>query len=155
MQSLLRNVCRAGNRGAAARLLEFAAPVATQPGATPPSSAIKHLGPCGFSPPLGVGFLCSSVCLSNLSRLYRLDQFLCVQNRCFSGDGVPASTGFSAKVLMARGLSTVGSAEVASDEDDSSSPAVEHPPRIKFKRPDKTARHIMNVNLVLLAGTTI
>lgn len=46
---------------------------------------------------------------------------------------------------MARGLSTVGSAEVASDEDDSSSPAVEHPPRIKFKRPDKTARHIMNI----------
>ncbi|VAH93916.1 unnamed protein product [Triticum turgidum subsp. durum] len=46
---------------------------------------------------------------------------------------------------MPRGLSTVGSAEVASDEDDSSSPAVEHPPRIKFKRPDKTARHIMNI----------
>ncbi|KAM3293652.1 hypothetical protein ACQJBY_036914 [Aegilops geniculata] len=46
---------------------------------------------------------------------------------------------------MARGLSTVGTAEVASDDDDSSSPAVEHPPRIKFKRPDKTARHIMNI----------
>ncbi|KAM3311699.1 hypothetical protein ACQJBY_031989 [Aegilops geniculata] len=46
---------------------------------------------------------------------------------------------------MMRGLSTVGSAEVASDNDDSSSPAVEHPPRIKFKRPDKTARHIMNI----------
>uniref|UniRef100_A0A453HJR4 50S ribosomal protein L19, chloroplastic n=2 Tax=Aegilops tauschii subsp. strangulata TaxID=200361 RepID=A0A453HJR4_AEGTS len=123
MQSLLRNVCRAGNRGAAARLLEFAAPVATQP----PSSAIKHLRPCGFTPPTG------------------LDQFLCVQNRFISRDGVPASSGFCAKVLMTRGLSTVGTAEVAEDEDDSSSPAVEHPPRIKFKRPDKTARHIMNI----------
>ncbi|KAF7052923.1 hypothetical protein CFC21_060943 [Triticum aestivum] len=115
MQSLLRNVCRAGNRGAAARLLEFAAPVATQP----PSSAIKHLRPCGFTPPTG--------------------------NRFISRDGVPASSGFCAKVLMTRGLSTVGTAEVAEDEDDSSSPAVEHPPRIKFKRPDKTARHIMNI----------
>ncbi|GJN07744.1 hypothetical protein PR202_ga25602 [Eleusine coracana subsp. coracana] len=43
------------------------------------------------------------------------------------------------------GLSTVGNAEVALEEDDSTSPAVEHPPRIKFKRPDKTARHIMNI----------
>ncbi|VAI03209.1 unnamed protein product [Triticum turgidum subsp. durum] len=121
MQSLLRNVCRAGNRGAAARLLEFAAPVATQPGATPPSSAIKYLRSC------------------------HLDQFLCVQNWFISRDGVPASSGFCAKVLMTRSLSTVGTVEVASDEDDSSSPAVEHPPRIKFKRPDKTARHIMNI----------
>ncbi|VAH93915.1 unnamed protein product [Triticum turgidum subsp. durum] len=127
MQSLLRNVCRAGSRGAAARLLEFAAPVATQPGATPPSSAIKHLSTCGFTPPTG------------------MDQFLCVQNRFISCHGVTASSGFCAEVLMPRGLSTVGSAEVASDEDDSSSPAVEHPPRIKFKRPDKTARHIMNI----------
>ncbi|VAI03206.1 50S ribosomal protein L19, chloroplastic-like isoform X2 [Triticum dicoccoides] len=119
MQSLLRNVCRAGNRGAAARLLEFAAPVATQPGATPPSSAIKYLRPCGFTPPTGNWFI--------------------------SRDGVPASSGFCAKVLMTRSLSTVGTVEVASDEDDSSSPAVEHPPRIKFKRPDKTARHIMNI----------
>ncbi|KAF7043611.1 hypothetical protein CFC21_052943 [Triticum aestivum] len=119
MQSLLRNVCRAGSRGAAARLLEFAAPVATQPGATPPSSAIKHLSTCGFTPPTG--------------------------NRFISCHGVTASSGFCAEVLMPRGLSTVGSAEVASDEDDSSSPAVEHPPRIKFKRPDKTARHIMNI----------
>ncbi|KAM3293651.1 hypothetical protein ACQJBY_036914 [Aegilops geniculata] len=119
MQSLLRNVCRAGSRGAAARLLEFAAPVATQPGATPPSSAIKHLRHYGFTPPTG--------------------------NRSISRDGVPASSGVCPKVLMARGLSTVGTAEVASDDDDSSSPAVEHPPRIKFKRPDKTARHIMNI----------
>ncbi|KAI4997587.1 hypothetical protein ZWY2020_052929 [Hordeum vulgare] len=119
MQSLLRNVCRAGSRGAAARLLKFAAPVAAQPGAAPPPSAVKHLSTCGFTPPTG--------------------------NRFISGDVVPASSGFCAKVLMARGLSTVGSAEVASDEDDSSSPAVEHPPRIKFKRPDKTARHIMNI----------
>ncbi|KAK3147109.1 hypothetical protein QOZ80_3BG0278150 [Eleusine coracana subsp. coracana] len=47
--------------------------------------------------------------------------------------------------LTLRGLSTVGNAEVALEEDDSTSPAVEHPPRIKFKRPDKTARHIMNI----------
>ncbi|EMS56595.1 50S ribosomal protein L19, chloroplastic [Triticum urartu] len=66
-------------------------------------------------------------------------------NRFISCHGVTASSGFCAEVLMPRGLSTVGSAEVASDEDDSSSPAVEHPPRIKFKRPDKTARHIMNI----------
>ncbi|XP_048530253.1 50S ribosomal protein L19, chloroplastic-like isoform X1 [Triticum urartu] len=145
MQSLLRNVCRAGSRGAAARLLEFAAPVATQPGATPPSSAIKHLSTYGFTPPTGVGFLSSFVSSSNLSRSCHMDQFLCVQNRFISCHGVTASSGFCAEVLMPRGLSTVGSAEVASDEDDSSSPAVEHPPRIKFKRPDKTARHIMNI----------
>jgi len=44
-----------------------------------------------------------------------------------------------------RGFSTVGNAEVASDNEDSSSTAVAHPPRIKFKRLDKTARHIMNI----------
>jgi hypothetical protein len=50
-------------------------------------------------------------------------------------------------------------AEVASDSDDSTSPAAEHPPRIKFKRPDKTARHIMNVRKLsecyILAGTVL
>lgn len=51
-----------------------------------------------------------------------------------------------------RGLSTVGSAEVSVEEESSDSPGVEHPPRIKFKRPDKTARHIMNVSLVLCKG---
>lgn len=44
-----------------------------------------------------------------------------------------------------RGFSTVGAAEVSVEDEDSSSPMVEQPPRIKFKRPDKTARHIMNI----------
>ena len=52
-----------------------------------------------------------------------------------------------------RGFSTVENAEVASEDEGFSSPAVVHRPRIKFKRLDKTARHIMNVSLVLLAGT--
>ncbi|CAL5065274.1 unnamed protein product [Urochloa decumbens] len=116
MQSLLRNVCRAGSSGAAARLLEFAAPVLTQPAATQSSSAIQYLRPYGFSRPIG--------------------------SQIISRD---AASGFCTKALVLRGFSTVGSAEVASDEDDSSSPAVEHPPRIKFKRLDKTARHIMNI----------
>jgi hypothetical protein len=57
------------------------------------------------------------------------------------------------KALALRGLSTLGNAEVALEEEDSTSPAVEHPPRIKFKRPDKTARHIMNVNAMFIVGT--
>jgi large subunit ribosomal protein L19 len=48
------------------------------------------------------------------------------------------------KALALRGLSTLGNAELSLEEDDSTSHAIEHPPRIKFKRPDKTARHIMN-----------
>lgn len=52
---------------------------------------------------------------------------------------------FCVKALAMRGLSTVGNAEVSLEAESSSSPAVEHPPRIKFKRPDKTARHIMNI----------
>ncbi|CAL5032324.1 unnamed protein product [Urochloa decumbens] len=119
MQSLLRNACGAGTRGAAARLMEFAAPVvATRPSVTQSSSAIaQYQKPYGFSRPIGI----------------------------ILRDGVPAASGFYAKALAMRGLSTVGNADVASSEDDSSSPAVEHPPRIKFKRPDKTARHIMNI----------
>jgi large subunit ribosomal protein L19 len=53
MQSLLRNVCQAGSRLAAARLLEFAAPVATQQMATQSSLAIQYLRPYGFSCPIG------------------------------------------------------------------------------------------------------
>jgi len=119
MQSLLRNVCRAGSRGAAARLLEFAAPVATQPAASQSSSAIQYLRTYGFSRPIG--------------------------SQIIPGDGVPATSGFCARALPMRGFSTVGNAEVASDNEDSSSTAVAHPPRIKFKRLDKTARHIMNI----------
>ena len=52
-----------------------------------------------------------------------------------------------------RGFSTVENAEVASEDEGFSSLVVAHRPRIKFKRLDKTARHIMNVSLVLLAGT--
>ncbi|KAE8779429.1 50S ribosomal protein L19, chloroplastic [Hordeum vulgare] len=59
-------------------------------------------------------------------------------------DGVQAY-GFGTKALAVRGFSTVGTAEVSVEDEDSSSPMVEHPPRIKFKRPDKTARHIMNI----------
>jgi len=129
---LVRNVCRAGSRGAAARLLELAA---AGPGATQPSVAVKLLRPpYEFTRPIGVV------------------QPVRVQSRAVSRDGlVPAAAtsgfGLCAQVIVAmRGLSTVGSAaEVASDSDDSTSPAVEHPPRIKFKRPDKTARHIMNI----------
>ncbi|KAK8459556.1 hypothetical protein SEVIR_2G156300v4 [Setaria viridis] len=119
MQSLLRNVCRAENRGAAARLLEFAAPVATQPAAAQSSSAIQYLRPYGFSRPTG--------------------------SQTIPRDVIPAASAFCTRALTMRGFSMVGNAEVASDEDDSSSPAVEHPPRIKFKRLDKTARHIMNI----------
>ncbi|TVU11008.1 hypothetical protein EJB05_44572 [Eragrostis curvula] len=61
------------------------------------------------------------------------------------GSQVPYHGGFCVEALSLRGLSTAGNAEVALEEDDSTSPAVEHPPRIKFKRPDKTARHIMNI----------
>ncbi|WVZ84967.1 hypothetical protein U9M48_031932 [Paspalum notatum var. saurae] len=80
MQSLLRNVCRAGSRGAAARLLEFAAPVATHPRAAHPSSAIKHLRPepDGFSRPIG--------------------------SHVISHDCVPAACSFCPKLLVARGL---------------------------------------------------
>ncbi|XP_051230601.1 uncharacterized protein [Lolium perenne] len=59
-------------------------------------------------------------------------------------EGVQAY-GFCTKVLSVRGFSTVGAAEVSAEDEDSSSPMVEHPPHIKFKRPDKTARHIMNI----------
>ncbi|RLM85900.1 50S ribosomal protein L19, chloroplastic-like [Panicum miliaceum] len=119
MQSLLRNVCQAGSRLAAARLLEFAAPVATQQVATQSSLAIQYLRPYGFSRPIG--------------------------SQIIPCGGVPAASGFCARALPMRGFSAVGNAEVASDDEDSSSPAVAHPPRIKFKRLDKTARHIMNI----------
>ncbi|KAF7102584.1 hypothetical protein CFC21_103693 [Triticum aestivum] len=59
-------------------------------------------------------------------------------------DGVQAY-GFCTRTLTVRGFTTVGTAEVSVEDEDSSSPMVEHPPRIKFKRPDKTARHIMNI----------
>ncbi|KAF8772899.1 hypothetical protein HU200_005295 [Digitaria exilis] len=126
MQSLLRNVCRAASCGAAARLLEFAAPVTTQLAATQSSSAIQYLRPYGFSHPIGVGSLL---------------EMHAVGGQIIPHHGLPAASALCAM----RGFSTVGSAEVASDEDDSTSPAVEHPPRIKFKRLDKTARHIMNI----------
>ncbi|XP_024316209.1 50S ribosomal protein L19, chloroplastic isoform X2 [Brachypodium distachyon] len=53
--------------------------------------------------------------------------------------------GIYVKALAMRGFSTVGNTEVSLEDEISSSTAVEHPPRIKFKRPDKTARHIMNI----------
>ncbi|XP_062204360.1 large ribosomal subunit protein bL19cz-like [Phragmites australis] len=120
MQSLLRSVCRAGSRGASAKkLLECAAtpPAPTQSG--PNLSSVSHLRPYRWIRPFG--------------------------SQILTGDGVPAASGFCVKTLVMRRFSTVGNAEVALEDDDSSSPAVEHPPRIKFKRPDKTARHIMNI----------
>ena len=60
--------------------------------------------------------------------------------------------GFCTKALAVRGFSTVGAAEVSTEDEDTSSPMVDHPPRIKFKRPDKTARHIMNVSQELFPG---
>ncbi|XP_051199919.1 uncharacterized protein [Lolium perenne] len=59
-------------------------------------------------------------------------------------DGVQAY-GVCTKALAVRGFSTVGAAEASVEDEDSSSPMVEQPPHIKFKRPDKTARHIMNI----------
>ncbi|OEL34894.1 hypothetical protein BAE44_0004087 [Dichanthelium oligosanthes] len=145
MQSLLRNVCRAGS-GAAARLLEFAAPVATHLAATQSSSAIQYLRPYGFGRPIGIGFLLeiqavgillSPVILICPYPLYRVNFSMC------------RVRSFPMMVFLPphrqRRFSTVGNAEVVSDEDDSTSPAVEHPPGIKFKRLDKTAKHIMNI----------
>uniref|UniRef100_A0A0A9DP34 50S ribosomal protein L19 n=1 Tax=Arundo donax TaxID=35708 RepID=A0A0A9DP34_ARUDO len=124
MQSFLRSVCRAGSRGASAsakKLLECAATphVVAQPGAN--QSFINHLRHYGWIRP--------------------------IRSQIVPCDGVraPAASGLCVKALAMRGLSTVGNAEVALEGDDSSSPAVEHPPRVKFKRPDKTARHIMNI----------
>jgi hypothetical protein len=57
------------------------------------------------------------------------------------------------KALALRGLSTLGNAELSLEEDDSTSPAVEHPPRIKFKRPEKTASYIKNVSTAFIVAT--
>jgi large subunit ribosomal protein L19 len=73
-----------------------------------------------------------------------------VQSPVIPHEGVQAY-GFCTKALAVRGFSTVGAAEVSVEDEDSSSPMVEQPPRIKFKRPDKTARHIMNVSQELLS----
>ena len=80
-------------------------------------------------------------------------QFVCVQSQIIPGDGVPDASGFCARALLMRGFSTVENAGVASEDEGFSSLVVAHRPRIKFKRLDKTSRHIMNVSLVLLAGT--
>uniref|UniRef100_A0A0E0JX44 Ribosomal protein L19 n=1 Tax=Oryza punctata TaxID=4537 RepID=A0A0E0JX44_ORYPU len=116
MQSLLRRVYLAGSHGSAAKLLDRAASGVAQSGAN--LLSIKHLSPCSWIRPFG--------------------------NSIISGDSV-RSNGFCVNTMPMRGLSTVGSAEVSVEEESSDSPAVEHPLRIKFKRPDKTARHIMNI----------
>ncbi|XP_052141669.1 50S ribosomal protein L19, chloroplastic-like [Oryza glaberrima] len=116
MQSLLRRVYLAGSHGSAAKLLDRAASGVAQSGAN--LLSIKHLSSCSWIRPFG--------------------------NSIVSGDSVH-SHGFCVNTMPMRGLSTVGSAEVSVEEESSDSPAVEHPPRIKFKRPDKTARHIMNI----------
>uniref|UniRef100_A0A0E0CHE7 Ribosomal protein L19 n=2 Tax=Oryza meridionalis TaxID=40149 RepID=A0A0E0CHE7_9ORYZ len=116
MQSLLRRVYLAGSHGSAAKLLDRAASGVAQSGAN--LLSIKHLSPCSWIRPFG--------------------------NSIVSGDSVH-SNGFCVNTMPMRGLSTVGSAEVSVEEESSDSPAVEHPLRIKFKRPDKTARHIMNI----------
>uniref|UniRef100_A0A0D9VLQ3 Ribosomal protein L19 n=1 Tax=Leersia perrieri TaxID=77586 RepID=A0A0D9VLQ3_9ORYZ len=117
MQSLLRRVYLAGNHGAVGvKLLDSAASGVAQSGAN--LLSIKQLRLCSWIRPFG--------------------------NSIISSDGVQAN-GFRLNTLSMRGLSTAGNAEVCVQEESSSSPAVEHPPRIKFKRPDKTARHIMNI----------
>ncbi|KAL5207974.1 hypothetical protein ABZP36_032409 [Zizania latifolia] len=116
MQSLLRIVYRAGSRGSAVKLLDSAASGVAQSGAN--QSSIKHLRTCSWIRPIG--------------------------NPIISSDGV-RTNGFCANTLSMRGLLTAGNAEVSPEEENSNAPAVEHPPRIKFKRPDKTARHIMNI----------
>uniref|UniRef100_A0A0E0K0H7 Ribosomal protein L19 n=1 Tax=Oryza punctata TaxID=4537 RepID=A0A0E0K0H7_ORYPU len=116
MLSLLRRVHLAGTHGSAAKLLGSAASGIAQSGAN--LLSIKHLRPCSWIGPFG--------------------------NSIISGDSV-SSSGFCVNTMSMRGLSTVGIAEVSVEEESSNSLAVEHPPRIKFKRPDKTARHIMNI----------
>jgi large subunit ribosomal protein L19 len=140
---------KAGSRGAVARLLELTA----HPG---DGTAIL-----GCQTPQAALWIRSP----DRGRSVHAGADCRLQSRVISRDGrVPAIAsgfGFCAKVLVAtRGLSTVGNAaEVASDLDDSTSPAVEHPPRIKFKSPDKTARHIMNVcklsEFYIHAGTVL
>ncbi|WOK99055.1 50S ribosomal protein L19-2, chloroplastic [Canna indica] len=45
-----------------------------------------------------------------------------------------------------RRMTTIGHSEVSSTQESTvSSPEIEHPQRIKFKRLDKTAKHIMNI----------
>ncbi|KAG8070348.1 hypothetical protein GUJ93_ZPchr0006g42542 [Zizania palustris] len=116
MQSLLRSVYRSGSSGSAAKLLDSAAYGAAQSGANPLS--IKHLRSCSWFRPIG--------------------------DPIVSGDAV-GSNGFYTNTLSMRGLSTVANAEVSLEEESCNSPAVGHPPCIKFKRPDKTARYIMNI----------
>uniref|UniRef100_A0A0D9VDJ4 Ribosomal protein L19 n=1 Tax=Leersia perrieri TaxID=77586 RepID=A0A0D9VDJ4_9ORYZ len=117
MQSLLRRVYLAGSGGSAARLFDSAASGVAHSGAN--LLSIKHLTPCSWIRPFGDSII--------------------------SSDGVRTTNGFCVNTLSMRGLSTVGAAEVSVEEESSNAPAVEHPPRIKFKRPDKTARHIMNI----------
>ncbi|KAL6909585.1 hypothetical protein ACP4OV_001866 [Aristida adscensionis] len=121
MQSLLRSVCRAGSRGASAKkALDCAATphgVLPLPGVN--QSLVNQPRPCEWVRLIG--------------------------SQIIPRDGVHTLSGFCTKAMAMRGLSTLGNAEVVHDEDDSNSPAIEHPPRIKFKRPDKTARHIMNI----------
>lgn len=48
--------------------------------------------------------------------------------------------------FLIRSMTTSVNPEISDGQDSSgASPEVIHPPRIKFKRLDKTARHIMNV----------
>ncbi|KAG8070663.1 hypothetical protein GUJ93_ZPchr0006g42400 [Zizania palustris] len=116
MQSLLRSVCRAGSPGASAKIL----------GSVAPGVELSGANQLFLNPPrayTGIGL---------------------IANPIISGDGVH-TYGFCANTLSLRGLSTAANAEFSPDGESSSSPSVEHPPRIKFKRPDKTARHIMNI----------
>ncbi|KAL5211344.1 hypothetical protein ABZP36_022191 [Zizania latifolia] len=125
MQSLLRSVCRAGSPGASAKILDSVAPGVAL-------SGVNQL----FLNPLraytGIGLI--AVCVLAPGNW----------NPTISGDGVHTYD-FCANTLSLRGLSIAANAEFSPDGESSSSPSVEHPPRIKFKRPDKTARHIMNI----------
>ncbi|KAH7663111.1 large subunit ribosomal protein L19 protein [Dioscorea alata] len=65
--------------------------------------------------------------------------------KTLSSNGIYQSVNSGANFLI-RSMTTSVHPEISDGQDSSvASPEVVHPPRIKFKRLDKTARHIMNI----------
>ncbi|XP_039137709.1 50S ribosomal protein L19, chloroplastic-like [Dioscorea cayenensis subsp. rotundata] len=65
--------------------------------------------------------------------------------KTLSSNGIYQSVNSGANFLI-RSMTTSVNPEISDGQDSSgASPEVIHPPRIKFKRLDKTARHIMNI----------
>ncbi|XP_072953932.1 large ribosomal subunit protein bL19c-like [Typha angustifolia] len=54
-------------------------------------------------------------------------------------------SGFAGNSSSYRSMTTIDHPEASLHQETSTSPAVDHPQRIKFKRLDKTAKHIMNI----------